>query len=197
MAPEMTTTRPPSTSTSEPMNETSQGDATGGEDLALEPGSAPISVGMAPRRIKVRQKPQDTLTAYQTLQEETLTLPTGFAQKVWPGTWVICRGAMPIDLLATARFEQLYEPIHTGLLLPDPMQARLERTLGIGSTRNAEEICLAVERLADIRIGAVRVDFTPGQLEELARKAAKNGISIAEEVQRVVDHLSSEVFWDA
>lgn len=180
MDTETMTTKPPSTSTNEPPND----------------GAIP-SVGVRPRRINVRQKPSETLTAYQAIHEDSIILPSGLPRKVWPDEWVVCRGAMSIDVLPSAAFEKLYERVEVGLFLPDPIKARLEARLGIGASRNAEELTQAVDRLADIRIGQVRLDFTPGQYAELARKAEKNGITVAEEVERIVHHLAGELFWDA
>jgi len=58
------------------------------------------------------------------------------------------------------------------LFIPDIHRAELERVLGIGVMQSPEDLVRAVDRLARLEIGGILVDFTPGQWEELKRKAA-------------------------
>ena len=51
-----------------------------------------------------------------------------------------------------------------------------------------------VERLADIQIQQVRVNFSPGQLNQLKVFATKNNISIEEAVRRVVVAMQDGFF---
>jgi hypothetical protein len=72
---------------------------------------------------------------------------------------------------------------------------RLEDRTGLGSTRSAEALIAAVERLASLSIGEVRLPFTPGQLEELVWRAQKRGRTLESEVQAVVNRIRDELFF--
>lgn len=82
-----------------------------------------------------------------------------------------------------------------GLQLTPADCNRLEETTGLGTTQSAEALVKAVERLASIRVGDIRIEFTPGQLAELQYRAQKRGRSIAEEMKAVVDRLRDELFY--
>jgi hypothetical protein len=82
-----------------------------------------------------------------------------------------------------------------GLQLSPAECNRLEETTGLASTQSAEAFIRAVERLASIRVGDIRIEFTPGQLSELQYRAQKRGRSIAEEMKAVVDRLRDELFY--
>jgi hypothetical protein len=126
-----------------------------------------------------------------------ITLPNGFAQIAQPGEWVIYRGSRTIDRMADSTFRQFYEPIVSGLTLEDSTKGALDDVLGPGSTRSAQALLEAVKRVVAIHIGGVSVQFSPGQLEEIATRAAKNGRTTQEEIERVVEHLAGDVFWQA
>jgi len=147
--------------------------------------------------IQVRPKVQDSLTAYQLTESEAFTLPSGMGRHGFPGEWVVCRHGVPFDVLPEQSFQLLYEPQVAGLLIPADQTAALVDILGLGACQSPKFLLDAVKRLADLKIGDVSIQFTPGQLEELARKAEKNGHSVQAEVERIVAHLSSEVFWNA
>jgi hypothetical protein len=151
----------------------------------------------SPLRVKVAPKPQDALTAFQALEEVRVTLPHGLERRVYPGEWIVSRQGQAIDVLAPGAFEQFYEIKTGGLHIPPLAQATLEKQLGIGATSSVRNLLQAVDRLVDLRIGNVRLEFTPGQLEELQARADKNGWTLQEEVEKIVAHLSSEVFWNA
>jgi hypothetical protein len=71
----------------------------------------------------------------------------------------------------------------------------LEQTLGLGATRTPADLVKAVERLAAIHVGTIQIDFTPGQLDEIAHRATKRGHTIQQELQAVVDRIREELFW--
>jgi hypothetical protein len=56
------------------------------------------------------------------------------------------------------------------------------------------DLVAAIERLASIAIGAVKVEFSPGQLEEIAHRAAKRGRSVEAELNAAVDRIKDEIF---
>ena len=71
----------------------------------------------------------------------------------------------------------------------------IEETTGLGTTASGPELLRAVERLASIQIGDVRIPFTPGQLSELQHRAHKRGRSVAEEMKAVVARIEDELFY--
>lgn len=183
MVPTPTTMTPRSTSTTEAESELG------------EPGGIIGSIGGRLTRIPVRQRLPEPLMAYCAVAEDSVIMPAGMSHRVFPGDWVVCRGAHPIDVLSTVAFKKLYEPIEAGMLLPDPAREHLETLLGVGAARTPEALLQAVQRISDLQIGGVHVEFTPGQLEELQRRAESNGRTVQEETERIVRHLSGDVFW--
>jgi len=81
-----------------------------------------------------------------------------------------------------------------GLQLSPADCNRLEEITGFGSTRSPEVFLAAVDRLASMRFGDIRVPFTPGQLEEIAHRASKRGRTVQAEMQAVVDRIQDELF---
>jgi hypothetical protein len=71
----------------------------------------------------------------------------------------------------------------------------IEEITGLGTTRTPADLVKAVERLASIRIGDVRLPFTPGQLEELQHRARKRGHSVEQEMRAVVGRIEDELFY--
>lgn len=80
-------------------------------------------------------------------------------------------------------------------MLPPAHCHRLEETLGLGATRDTANFVAAVERLASMRVGDIRIPFTPGQLAELQHRAQKRGRSLEAEMQAVVDRIQDELFY--
>jgi len=111
------------------------------------------------------------------------------------GDWRICRQDLTLDVLPDSRFRKEYEPIVNGALVLTPAEcARLEETVGVGNTQIPITFILAVERLAALHIGDVRLDFTPGQLAELKHRASKRGQTIEQTIKAVVDRIRDEIF---
>jgi hypothetical protein len=72
---------------------------------------------------------------------------------------------------------------------------RLEETLPLGCTQSPSSLVAAVERLASLRFGDIRIPFTPGQLQEIQHRAAKRGRTVEAEMQAVVDRIRDELFY--
>lgn len=72
---------------------------------------------------------------------------------------------------------------------------QLEETLGLGATRSPESFVAAVARLASMKIGDIRIPFTPGQLAELQHRAQKRGRSLEAEMKAVVARIEDEIFY--
>jgi hypothetical protein len=65
----------------------------------------------------------------------------------------------------------------------------------LGATRSPEFLTIAVERLASMKVGDIRIPFTPGQLAELQYRAQKRGRTIEAEMKAVVDRIQDELFY--
>lgn len=148
------------------------------------------------RKVLVRHR-TESRTAVRLTEPLDIVLPNGLGQTAQPGEWLIYNGPRVIDRLTEKVFQQLYEPVQNGLVVTDTTTGALEELLGPGSTKSEIALLAAVQRVVLIKIGGVDVKFNPGQLEEIATRAAKNGTTVQAEVERVVAHLSSEVFWNA
>lgn len=125
-----------------------------------------------------------------------MLLPNGSEVLVYPGDWIIAAGSQIIDVASAKAFPERYERIHDGALQLDRATCvLLEEITGIGTTKDPETLRQAVMRLARIGIGNVQIPFTPGQLEEIAHRAAKRGWTVEKEVQRIVDRIKDELFY--
>lgn len=71
---------------------------------------------------------------------------------------------------------------------------RLEAILGGGSVLNPDDLVQKVERLAGISFLHQRLPFTPNQLELLAEKAARNGLSVEQLVDRTAPRIYEQFF---
>jgi hypothetical protein len=88
-------------------------------------------------------------------------------------------------------------PVATGpLLVLDAAVCRcLEDTLGLGATRTPDTLLKAIDRLGTIKIGDIRIPFTPGQLSELQHRASKRGRTVEAEMRAVVARIEEEIFY--
>lgn len=107
--------------------------------------------------------------------------------------WMITAGEQVIDLVR--KLDEKYEIIEEGLVLPRETCVQIEKTTGIGTTQSVEKLVAAIDRLARVSIGSVRIEFTPGQLEEIKHRAEKRGITVKQELQRAVDRVKEEIFY--
>ena len=72
---------------------------------------------------------------------------------------------------------------------------QLDDQLGLGATLTATNLVKAVDRLGSMRIGDIRIPFTPGQLAELQHRATKRGRTVEAEMRAVVARIEEEVFY--
>jgi hypothetical protein len=135
------------------------------------------------------------LKAVHPLDGRGLTLPSG--QVVFPKLtdWLVMRDGQLIDVCDDAHLASGYIEIQEGTFLSRALCVRIENTTGIGTTRSPEELAKAIERLATIQIGHVKIDFTPGQLSEIRHRAEKRGLSVKQEIERIVDRIRDEIFY--
>lgn len=88
-----------------------------------------------------------------------------------------------------------YPPSDRVIILDGAIREQIEQILGPGLLLNAQDLLDKVRRWAGITIGDVRLDFTPGQLEEIAARAERLGITPEEEVRRIVRRMEEQFFW--
>jgi hypothetical protein len=136
------------------------------------------------------------LTAAQVPIAQSAELADGQTVRLGVGDWLITRGTQAVDGVPAKLFAERYELVTpTALSLSAAQCQRIERTTGIGTTTAPDALAAAIERLASITVGEVKIEFTPGQLDELAYRATKRGRPIAAEIQAVVDRVRDEIFW--
>jgi hypothetical protein len=148
-----------------------------------------------PSKVTVLAK-SPALTAVRLATDQAVTLPDGRLAKAMAGDWLITRGRTVVDVVGPSQLAERYA-IADGneRLLTAAMRTKLEETLGVGTTRTPEDLLAAVERLASIKIGEIKIAFTPGQLEEIKFRAVKRGQTIEQALQAVVDRIKEEIFW--
>lgn len=150
-----------------------------------------------PGVLQVRAKQDGWLTAKLAGEHTGQLVRTARQTLVVPGPtdYVIYSGNAVLDVVPADKLPKVYEVKAEGaLLLGGPSRRTLDEILGIGATQTEEALVAAVQRLASLTIGEQHIDFTPGQWEELARRAARNGRSVADEVSKVVARIEDELF---
>lgn len=162
------------------------------------PGStstpAPVSTHTTSEKLQLRRVTEG-LSGQQTYVPMTVKFASGAPWTAKPTDWIITIGTDVVDVCADKDFAAKYEIVRPGLLLPVGDCRVIEETTGIGTTRNVQELLKAIERLARVAIGDVQIPFTPGQLEEIKHRALKRGLSLKQEIQRIVDRIKDEIFY--
>lgn len=160
---------------------------------AAPPTTSPKPDG--PSKLAVVPRPQP-LIAVRSATGGGYELADGRHVTCDPTDWLICRGKVIIDVVADKLLRDRYQIVETGALtlsLADCV--RLESTIGVGNAQSTTKLLPAVERLARIEIGTIKIDFTPGQLEEIALRAKKRGQTVEQSLQAVIDRIREELFW--
>lgn len=80
------------------------------------------------------------------------------------------------------------------LVLSGEALERLESILGGGSLLSPVDLQKKIERLAGVSFLHVRLPFTPNQLESLAEKANRQGLSVEELVNRTAPRIYEHFF---
>ena len=143
----------------------------------------------------MRRKSVRPLSAHEVLTAGPVILPDGSFHTAHRGDWIVSAGEQVIDVVIPSHFAERYEIVLDGLLVPRELCGKIESFTGIGSTRSPEELSKAIEILANIEIGGVRIEFTPGQLAELKHRASKRGYTVEQELQRIIDRIRDEIFY--
>jgi hypothetical protein len=71
---------------------------------------------------------------------------------------------------------------------------QLEDLLGGGSILNGDDLLKKVQRLAGITYGHIRLQFSPGQLEDLKRKADRQGKTVEQLVEQMAPRIHEQFF---
>lgn len=71
---------------------------------------------------------------------------------------------------------------------------QLETILGSGSLLNGPDLLKKVQRLAGISFLHVRLPFSPAQLEALQEKAARQGLTVDQLVERTAPRIYEQFF---
>src|SRR4030095_10730292 len=101
-----------------------------------------------------------------------------------------------VEVLTAVQAAEKYRPAPGGGLQLEGKDCReLEDLLGLGATRSPGDLLAAIERLASLRFGDIRIPFTPGQLAELQHRAAKRGRTAEAERRAVVARIQDELFY--
>lgn len=97
------------------------------------------------------------------------------------------------DLLAhqLERFKEVSPSDRVVVILP-PERSRLEALLAGGSILDGRDLAEKVQRLADIQIGEVRVDFSPGELKNIRTFATKNRKPVQQVISDVVHGMKEQ-----
>jgi hypothetical protein len=161
----------------------------------LTPDSTSIPAPPTPSKLAVVAR-QHPLVALRLAGPGSHTLVDGTTRSAAPGDWLITRGKTVIDVCRDPDLRDRYQIIESGSVsISAATCVLLENTLGIGATQSTERLLAAVERLATIKIGEIRIDFTPGQLEEIALRAKKRNQTVQQAMQAVIDRIREELFW--
>lgn len=109
--------------------------------------------------------------------------------------------ATPTAILTSIRNELgelarlLATPAVPGVHLSSVECDRLAELLGLSTAVTGASLITAIDRLASVRIGDIRIPFTPGQLAELQHRAAKRGRTVDAEMRAVVARIENELFY--
>lgn len=85
-------------------------------------------------------------------------------------------------------------PVGRYLVVTGEVLETLETILGGGSLLNQQDVLKKVTRLAGVSFQHVRLPFSPNQLEALAEKAARNGLTVQQLVERTAPRMYEQFF---
>jgi hypothetical protein len=142
-------------------------------------------------KLRVRRRGA-LLTATPLTERQNVWLPGNHLAIGVPGNYLITgTGGSVVDLQPDLKD---YEIVEEGVFLPAAYANDLERVLGVGAARSPVELVRAVDRLARLEIGGVLVDFSPGQWEELRKKAAVQSQTLEEYLSRLVKKFTQDIW---
>lgn len=81
------------------------------------------------------------------------------------------------------------------VVVVDPkVRNRLEMILSGGSLKDAEDLLKKVEDLADLKIGEIRIDFTPGEWKRMKNWANRQGKTVEFIMKDIVARIRLTIF---
>ncbi len=103
----------------------------------------------------------------------------------------------PIEEVAALRLKAAVTLLPSGgarILVVAEALDTLETILGGGSILHEGDLCKKVERLAGVSFLHVRLPFTPNQLETLAERAERQGLTVDQLVERTAPRIYEQFF---
>ena len=91
------------------------------------------------------------------------------------------------------RFKEV-SPSDRVVVIDPKTRNRLEVVLSGGSLMDSADLLRKVEALADVRLGEIRLEFTPPEVKQIKRWADRNGRTPESVLKEVVDRLKMGVF---
>jgi hypothetical protein len=104
------------------------------------------------------------------------------------------QGKASIEDLLLSQLERFREvsPMDRVVVVLPRERAALEQKLSGGMLRDGADLLRKVEALADIEIGGVKVEFTPGELRNLRTYATKNRTPVEKVLSDVVHGMKDQ-----
>lgn len=102
-----------------------------------------------------------------------------------------------IELVASRRLRDALKDLPDDgryILVTGEALDRLEKIFAGGSVLNSIDLLRKVERQAGITFNNIRFEFTPGQLEEIQRRAERLGLTTEELCRRCVQKMEELFF---
>jgi hypothetical protein len=103
-------------------------------------------------------------------------------------------GQATVEDLLVAQLERFkgVPPQDRAIVVCGRDRSRLEEILSGGTLRDSSDLVQKVQRLADIEIGEVRVNFVPGELQNIKHYATKNRIPVQTAIEQVVHGMKEQ-----
>lgn len=104
-----------------------------------------------------------------------------------------------VEAVLVAQLERMkaHPPGHAIMVLAGDTLEKLQAALAGPPVASSRDLIQRVQALAGIRLGTIQLDFSAKQLDELQRRAERQGKPIGYFVQEIADHLSQNLLWCA
>lgn len=103
-------------------------------------------------------------------------------------------GKASVEELLTAQLDRFKEvsPMDRVVVVLPKERAALEAKLGGGNIRDGADLLTKVAALADIEIGGVKVEFSPGELRNIKTFASKNRLAVEVAIAQTVHSMKEQ-----
>ncbi len=104
--------------------------------------------------------------------------------------------ALPIESVMEGRLAAAtrLDPRRRYVVVDQPVLGKIEEKLGGGHLQDEGDLLAKVQRLVKIDFEGYELKLTPGQLEELAYRAKKQGRTLGDMVQAAYDKFAGDFF---